>query len=285
MMNIFIDLIPLSFMQGLILSLPAMGIMVSFRLFNTADLTPEGTFTLGAAITGLCLTLQLPLYLTLVCVIIGCGLVGALSRYITHFLKIDPLLSGIIVLTMLFTVYLRVMGTSNLPLFEAPTLFVKDATHPLNYLIAFGCAILPLLGLLGYLHTHHGLIFRAAGENPTLCKHYGFSPLNMGLIAGFVASAFSGVGGSLMAQYQEFADVNMGIGVLVQALASLMLGEVLLGTQTLTRQLLAPILGSIIYQLISAFIISLGLVPTDLKLMTGVLVLSIIGLQHSLKRT
>jgi putative ABC transport system permease protein len=284
MMSIFIDLIPLSFMQGLILSLPAMGIMVSFRLFNTADLTPEGTFTLGAAITGLCLSLHLPLYVTLFSVIIGCGLVGALSRYITHLLKIDPLLSGIIVLTMLFTVYLRVMGTSNLPLFEAPTLFVKDATHPLNYAIALGCVILTMLGLLGYLHTHHGLIFRAAGENPTLCKQYGFSPLKMGLVAGSVASAFSGIGGSLMAQYQEFADVNMGIGVLVQALASLMLGEVILGTHTLIRQLMAPIIGSIIYQLVSAFIISLGLAPTDLKLMTGVLVLSIIGLQQSLRR-
>lgn len=272
-------------MQGLILSLPALGIMVSFRLFNTADLTPEGTFTLGAAITGLCLTLQLPLYLTIVSVILGCGLIGAFSRYITHLLKIDPLLSGIIVLTMLFTVYLRVMSTSNLPLFDASTLFVNDATHPVNYFIAFGFVVLPMLGLFGYLHTHHGLVFQAAGENPTLCRQYGFSPLNMGLIASFLASAFSGIGGSLMAQYQEFADVNMGVGVLVQALAALMLGEVIVGNQTLLRQLVAPIVGSIIYQLVSAFIISLGLAPTDLKLMTGVLVLSIIGLQQSLKRT
>lgn len=284
MLNVFIDLIPLSLMQGLILSLPAMGIMVSFRLFNTADLTPEGTFTLGAAITGLCLTLQLPLYLTLLCVLTGCGFVGTLTRYITHLLKIDPLLSGIIVLTMLFTVYLRVMGTSNLPLFDASTLFLKDRLHFLNYVIALGFVTIPILGLLVYLHTHHGLVFQATGENPTLCKLYGFSPLKMGLIASSLASAFSGIGGSLMAQYQEFADVNMGIGVLVQALASLMLGEVILGTQSLTRQLLAPVVGSIIYQLVSAFIISLGLSPTDLKLMTGVLVLSIIGIQHGLKR-
>jgi putative tryptophan/tyrosine transport system permease protein len=280
MLSIFLELIPLSIMQGLILSLPATGIMISFRLFNTADLTPEGTFTLGAAITGVCLSLQLSLPLTLLYVIIGCGSVGALSRYISHTLNIDPLLSGIIILTMLFTVYLRIMGTSNLPLFDAPNLFIKNADDSLNYVIACAFVIIPLIGLYGYLKTYSGLIFLATGKNPILCKSYGFSPLNFGLIAGGLASIFSGIGGSLMAQYQEFADVNMGIGILVQALASLMIGEVLLPPQSMLRQLIAPIIGSIAYQIISAFIISLGLTPTDLKLMTGVLVLAVIFMRH-----
>lgn len=276
MLSIFLELIPLSIMQGLILSLPATGIMISFRLFNTADLTPEGTFTLGAAITGLCLSLHLPLYVTFVAVIVGCGMIGALSRYISHTLNIDPLLSGIIILTMLFTVYLRIMGTSNLPLFDANSIFFKDETEGFNYLITSAFVVFPLMGLYAYLKTYSGLVFLAAGKNPILCKHYGFSPLTFGLIAGSLASIFSGIGGSLMAQYQEFSDVNMGIGILVQALASLMIGEVLLSPDTLLRQLIAPVIGSIVYQLISAVIISVGLTPTDLKLMTGVLVLSVI---------
>jgi putative ABC transport system permease protein len=280
MLSIFLELIPLSIMQGLILSLPATGIMISFRLFNTADLTPEGTFTLGAAITGLCLSLQLPMYITFVAVIIGCGIIGALSRYISHTLNIDPLLSGIIILTMLFTVYLRIMGTSNLPLFDANSIFFKDGTEGLNYLTTLAFVIFPLIGLYAYLKTYSGLIFLAAGKNPILCKHYGFSPLTFGLIVGCLASIFSGIGGSLMAQHQEFSDVNMGIGILVQALASLMIGEVLLSPHTLVRQLIAPIIGSIVYQLLSAVIISSGLTPTDLKLMTGVLVLSVIFIRQ-----
>lgn len=88
MLSIFLELIPLSIMQGLILSLPATGIMISFRLFNTADLTPEGTFTLGAAITAVCLSMQVSLPLTLLCVIIGCGGIGALSRYISQSLRL-----------------------------------------------------------------------------------------------------------------------------------------------------------------------------------------------------
>jgi|GEM_PF-2312210 putative ABC transport system permease protein len=276
MLNIFIELIPLSIMQGLILSLPATGIMISFRLFSTADLTPEGTFTLGAAITGLCISLHLPLYVTFAAVIIGCGIIGALSRYISHSLNIDPLLSGIIILTMLFTVYLRIMGTSNLPLFDTTTIFFKDGEEGLNYLITSAFVVFPLMGLYTYLKTYSGLVFLAAGKNPTLCKHYGFSPLTFGLISGSLASIFSGIGGSLMTQYQEFSDVNMGIGILVQALASLMVGEVLLSPRTLLRQLFAPAIGSVVYQLISAVIISSGLTPTDLKLMTGVLVLSVI---------
>jgi putative tryptophan/tyrosine transport system permease protein len=280
MLSIFLELIPLSIMQGLILSLPATGIMISFRLFNTADLTPEGTFTLGAAITGLCLSLHLPLYVTFVAVIVGCGMIGALSRYISHTLNIDPLLSGIIILTMLFTVYLRVMGTSNLPLFDENSIYFKDGTEGFNYLITSAFVVFPLMGLYAYLKTYSGLIFLAAGKNPILCKYYGFSPLIFGLVAGCLASIFSGIGGSLMAQYQEFSDVNMGIGILVQALASLMIGEVLLSPHTLLRQLIAPIVGSIVYQLISAVIISVGLTPTDLKLMTGVLVLSVIFIRQ-----
>lgn len=267
-------------MQGLILSLPATGIMISFRLFNTADLTPEGTFTLGAAITGICLSIQLSLPLTFLCVIIGCGLIGVVSRFISHALKIDPLLSGIIILTMLFTVYLRIMGTSNLPLFDTSSIFLKNSDDFINYGIASAFVIVPLIGVYGYLKTYSGLIFLAAGKNPTLCNYYGFSPLKFSLIAGSLASIFSGIGGSLMAQHQEFSDVNMGVGILVQALASLMIGEVLLTPRTMLRQLIAPIVGSIVYQVISALIISLGLAPTDLKLMTGALVLAVIFIQR-----
>lgn len=280
MLSIFLELIPLSIMQGLILSLPATGIMISFRLFNTADLTPEGTFTLGAAITGLCLSLHLSLFLTFLAVLIGCGIVGALSRFISYALNIDPLLSGIILLTMLYTIYLRIMGTSNLPLFDSNSVFFKNGNESLNYLITLIFVIIPLLALYAYLKTYSGLVFLASGKNPTLCKHYGFSPLTFGLVSGSLASMFSGIGGSLMAQYQEFSDVNMGIGILVQALASLMIGEVLLNPNTSLRQLIAPIIGSIVYQLISALIISLGLAPTDLKLMTGALVLAVIFIRQ-----
>lgn len=269
-------------MQGLILSFPTIGVMISFRLFNTADLTLEGTFTLGAAITGACLSLSVPLSLTFLCVGVSCGLVGALSKAISHFLKIDPLLSGIIVLTMLFSIYLRIMGTSNLPLFDSASIFSKSENEYLNYGIAIIWVIFTLSILRGYLGTHAGLVFLAAGKNLILCQNYGFSPLKFGLLAGAIASLCSGIGGSLMAQYQEFSDVNMGLGILVQALASLMIGEVLLGSVTLLRQLIAPVLGSIIYQLMSAFIISLGLSPTDLKFMTGILVLSVIGIRQKL---
>jgi putative ABC transport system permease protein len=283
MLTIFINLIPLSVLQGLILSLPAIGIMISFRLFNTADLTPEGTFTLGAAITGLCLSTHVPIPLTLLLVIVCCGMVGILNPLISRFLKIDSLLSSIIVLTMLFSIYLRVMGTSNLPLFDAESLFLKDSNSVWNYILTGVCVCLVVIIVRGYFKTYSGLVLLAVGKNPQLCHSYGFSPLMFSLSVGAVASICSGIGGSLMAQYQEFADVNMGIGIAIQALASLMIGEVLIGTYTLLRQLMAPVLGSVMYQLIAALIISIGLSPTDLKLMTGILVLMIIAFRRGNK--
>ncbi len=267
-------------MEGLILSLPAMGIMVSFRLFNTPDLTPDGTFTLGACITAVLVSLGAPLPLVFLIVALSCGLVGAFNRFISYSLNIHPLLAGIIVLTMLFSVYFRIMGTSNIALFEYNMLFAKTDEYFGNYAIALAACLMTFTGLHLYFKTNSGLVFRAMGQTPELGKGYGFSHLKFSLLAGTLTSTLTGISGSLMAQSQEFVDVNMGIGILVQALASMMIGEVIIGAHTLFRQLLAPAIGALIYQFIASFIISLGLPSTDLKLMTGVIVITVIGLRR-----
>ena len=260
------------------LRLCRLGVMVPFRLLSLPDLTAEGSFPLGAAVAATLLAGGADIPTADAASLLAGALAGGATALVHLFFNVTSLLAGIIVLTMLFSINIRIMGKPNTSIFDVDTLFTAllgpDGGFPLDQ---FGLLMLVLallcLALYLFLHTEIGLGLRAVGSNQVMARAQGLST-PVYVIGGLaLAGSLSSLGGAVMAQYQSYADVSMGVGVLVIGLASTILGEAIVGRQTLVRQILAPAAGALIYFQIVAMALSLGLKPSDLKLMTGLFVL------------
>ncbi|MFZ9855514.1 MAG: ABC transporter permease [Limisphaerales bacterium] len=279
---------------GLILALLALGVYLSFRIFNFPDITVDGSLTFGAAVTAILLVRQVhPVLATLAG--FGAGfMAGALTGILHTKFKIHGLLSGILVMTALYSVNLHVMGKSNLPLLNEKTL--ATAVEHLAARLRGGeqdigilgwsvglrdlSMLLGTVGLVGavgaslyaFFCTDLGTAMRATGDNPQMIRALGVSVdfiliLGLALSNGLVALA-----GSLLAQYQGFADVQMGIGMVVWGLASVIIGEALVGTQRFGFLITGAVMGSVLFRLLVAIALRWGLNPNDLKLITAVFV-------------
>lgn len=276
MLQSLVELIPTGLLHGAILAFIALGVMIPFKLLNLPDLTAEGAYPLGAVLSA-CLILSNvnPILATLIACLLA-GMLGIATAYIHVRFKTPTLLVGIILSIMVYSLNLRLMGKSNLALFSHTTIFqlIPDNTA---LKIALVCALFAILvvPLLHFFTTEKGLRFRAVGLNPQFAQRQGIS-LNCYLIVGFfIGNALAALAGSLMGQLQGYVDINMGVGIVIHALAALMIGECLIGTQSITRQIMAPFLGALVYQQIQGFALVIGLAPTDLKLLTGAIVLSL----------
>lgn len=273
------DLLLTGVVQGLILALVTYGVMIPFRLLNFADLTAEGAYPLGGAI---CSSLLLMGYPTVVAIAIGAvvaGFMGIATSLVYLRLKVNPLLSGIILSTMVYSVNLRLLGRPNVALFNVAFLFNPDKL--LHNVLIVALVLASCLLLLAYfLKTEHGLLMRAVGLNKAFSKRQGISVANYTMLGLFMGGCFTGLSGGLMVELQQYMDVGMGVGIVIHALAALMLGEVLLGNETLNKQLLAPLVGALVYQQIQGIALSVGLAPSDLKCFTGLLVLLVITIQR-----
>ncbi len=279
-MPILYDLVPPGILHGLILAFIAFGIMIPFRLLNLHDLSAEGAYPLGAVISACLILSGIHAFLATLIATLLAGLVGLGTALIYIRYKTPPLLVSIILSTMLYSVHLRLMGTPNLALFTHNTLF--NLIPDLIFLKISGVIFLFLvLAFLFYqfLNTEIGLRFRAVGLNPLFAQRQGISLKRYLLLGLFLGSALAGASGSLMAQVQGYVDINMGVGMVIHALAALMIGEGLIGNHTLRRQILAPFLGALVYQQIQGLALAIGLQPTDLKLLTGSIVLSLMMLR------
>ncbi len=275
------ELISVGILQGLLLSIVAIGIMIPFKILNFPDLTGEGTYPLGGA---LCATLILagisPLLATVLCCLAG-GIIGVGTAFFHIRFKVNTLLAGIILSIMLYSVNLRIMGKPNLALFEKTTLFTcfSDILFlKIGGLFFLNCLI--LLGLYAFLQTEKGLRLRAVGLNPNFSERQGINPSLYIFLGLFIGNALVSFAGCLMVQNQGYADIGMGIGIVIHALAALLIGESLIGTRTLKQQLLAPLVGALLYQQIQGLALSIGFSPSDLKLITGVIVLFIMGISR-----
>lgn len=275
--NQFVHLVPTGILQALILAIVTMGVMIPFRLLNFADLTSEGAYPLGGAVCAAVLTIGLdPISATLIACFAG-GLIGLCTAYLHLKYKVNTLLAGIILSTMIYSVNLRFMGKPNIHLFNEVTLF-----HFLSDIIYIKIAVLLVLNILiflilyRFLMTQKGLRFRAVGLNSFFAEKIGAS-LSIYILTGlFISNALNGFGGALMVQMQHYADIGMGVGIVIHALAALMIGETILGTDTIRKQLLAPLIGALIYEQIRGIAISLGLPPSDHKFVTGLIVIAAI---------
>ncbi|WP_027214935.1 ABC transporter permease [Burkholderia sp. WSM2232] len=277
LINGFIGLVPVGMMQGLTYALIAVAIMIPFRILNFSDMTGEGAFPFGACVCAKLMMVGFNPVMALLGGALAGFAAGVLTGYIHEKAKINTLLCGILVLSMLYSVNIRVMGQPNSALFAYSSVFswLPDAGGgylPRIVLLSVIDAIIGV-GVLWFLGTQHGLAMRAIGSSPSMAKAQGINVKVYTLVGLGLANLFAALGGAMLAQNQGFADVNMGFGVLVNGLAALLLGEAVIGNRSMLRQVLAPILGSIIYFQLISVVLAIGFQPSDLKLVTALFVL------------
>lgn len=253
-----------------------LGVYLTFRVLNFPDLTVDSGFTLGAAVATRLILLDCDPWVATMAAVLAGSLAGLLTGLLHTQLKIDPLLSGILAMIALYSINLRIMGAANLSLLRMDTVLSNVAslvTRPYAALIlgAVACALVILL-LYHFLRTEVGLAVRATGDNPQMIRSLGVNTNVTKIIGLSLSNALVALSGSLIGQYQSFADIGMGIGMIVVGLASVIIGEVLVRPRTLIQLLLAALVGSIVYRLVIALVLQLGMPATDLKLLTAAIV-------------
>jgi len=275
------NLIVVSLQQAALFGLLSLGLVVSFRVARFPDLTVDGSFGLGAAIAATSIHYFASPWIGTVGAFLGGAVSGLLTGVISIRLKINRLLSGIVVMTMLYTISLRCMQRSNLPLTGSETVLSwTEALRPAEVWITITLGSVAAIAylLVGcLLRTDVGLHMRVSGENPRLITLLGRNVNSFIFFALALSNGLIATSGALTAQHFGFADVNMGIGVLVIGLACVYLGEGLLKTDSIRNLLVATAAGSILYHVIKNLALRIGFAPTDLKLVTAVLVLVALG--------
>jgi putative ABC transport system permease protein len=272
-------------LQGLCFAGIALGIYISMKIFNIPDITTDGSYTLGGAVTAVLLTGQVPGYLILPAVILAGGIAGAITGFIHVKLKINPLLAGILVMTALYAINLTIMGRSNLPLIGTPSIFTAVQVFGdvnLNTLVILLLFVLLTTLLIGYLlKTDFGIAMRATGNSESMIRALGVNTDKMKIIGLALANALTAVSGYLITQLQGFADLNMGIGIVIVGLGSVIIAETLinwLGITGVWISLALVLSGAVIFQLVLAVTLNIGVDANLLKLVTAIFVLIIVSL-------
>lgn len=262
---------------GMIYAILALGVFLSFRTLNMPDLTVDGSVVTGAAISAMiCSNGGNPL-LALGAAFLGGTCAGVITALLNTKLRIQALLAGILVMLGLYSINLKIMGNkSNIALMTEDTIYSKaEEIFPAEYsAIILGAVVLAAVTVVFYLflQTRVGFALRATGDNEDMVRAAGISSDNMKLLGMGLSNGFIGLAGGMLAQYQSFADVTMGTGMVVIGLASVIIGEVIFGTKTLPRRLVAVSLGAILYRVIIAVALSAGMPANDLKLVSAIIV-------------
>ena len=274
--------VPISLEQGLAYALVALGIVISFRILAFPDLTVDGSFALGGAVVARLISEGVPPLYGIVLAVICGFLAGCCTGFLNTRLKINSLLAGILMMTILYSVNLRIMGRSNIQLLTVSTVLTPLENLHVNRfipIIVFFFLVSFIIKFLTdmFFHTQLGFAMRATGDNEQMIRTLGVNTDNMTVLGLGISNAFVALSGCLVAQDQGFSDIGMGIGMIVAGLAAIIIGESLVGKSSVQRMTLAAIVGSIIYKFIIAVGLRLGLAPTDLKLATGVMVILALG--------
>lgn len=265
--------------QGLIFAIVTLGVYISYKILDFPDLSVDGTFPLGAAVAALCLIKGINPFLACFIALIAGGVGGLITGLLHVKLKITNLLSGILVMIALYSINLRIMSKSNVPLFGKTTIF-SGTISPILIIIVFTLIIKVALDL--FLKTKLGFALIAVGDNEQIVTLLGLNKDNIKILGLIISNSFVALSGALMAQYQGFSDVNMGTGTVVMGLASVIIGESIFKNISIMKATTTAILGSILYKAAVAIALRLGLPPTDLKLITAVIVIAFLSLNsHS----
>jgi putative ABC transport system permease protein len=272
-------------LQGLCFSGIALGIYISMKIFNIPDITTDGSYTLGGSVTGVLLLHNQPVYIILPAIILAGATAGALTGIIHTKLKINALLAGILVMTALYSINLSLMGRSNLPLINTASIFTllhlaTDPNQNTFWILLFFVLVITLI--IGYLlKTDFGIAMRATGNSETMIRALGVNTDRMKITGLAIANALTAVSGYLITQFQGFADISMGIGIVIVGLGSVIIAEAFINWFRITSVWLSLVLvigGAVIFQFVLGFALNIGIDATYLKLITAVFVLLIVSL-------
>ena len=264
--------------QGLQWSILALGVFLTFRVLDIADLSVEGSFPLGAAVAATAISQGLGITLAMILATIAGCLAGAVTGFLTTKLRIPALLAGILTMIGLYSINLHVMGKANISLLQDETLFtwLEHITGwsavTVACLIGFVVMAVVVNIIYWFFGTELGTAIRATGFNPQMARAQGINTNVMIVLGLVISNALVALSGAVIAQNNGFADVGMGVGTIVIGLASVIIGEVIIGNSSFKHYLVAVVMGSIIYRLVIALVLELGMPPNDLKLFTAVLV-------------
>lgn len=263
--------------QSFIFAIMVLGVYLSYKILDFPDMTVDGSFPLGGAVASAILIKGENPILALVVATI-CGAIAGLITGMIHVkLKVTNLLAGIIVMTGLYSVNLRIMGKSNIPLFSVKHLFNGNMIPIVTLVILL---ILAKITIDYLLKTKFGFALKALGDNETLVISLGIDEKRLKIYGLMIANSFVALSGAILAQYQGFADVGMGTGTIITGLASIIIGEAIFKKRSFISMSMTVILGTIIYRTIIAMSLKLGMNASDLKLITSILVVGIIFLKE-----
>lgn len=296
-----LDVIASSFTQGTLWAVMAMGTYITFRLLDIADLSAEGVFPLGAAVSASILTMEvspdlipyLP-YIATIAAFVSGALAGLVAGIIHTRLNIPPLLTGILILTGLYSINLNIMGgRPNIALLGQTTIFtpLQDATgwskNMTVAVVTLIVLVLIILLLVMFLHTEVGLALRATGDNEKMSQANGINTNLMKTLGYMIGNGLIGLAGAMIAQNNGFADIGMGTGTIVIGLASIVVAEVIIPNQSLGIRFATIIFGSFVYRLIIDAILNqpfIDVKPTDLRLFQAILLMSVLYLPEFQKQ-
>ncbi|HRE52949.1 MAG TPA: hypothetical protein PK339_16135 [Flavitalea sp.] len=266
----------------------AMGIYITMKVFNIPDITTDGSYTLGAAVAATLLMHHWsPLAVLPVCMLAG-AIAGICTALVHTKLKIDALLAGILVMTGLYSINLIILGRSNIPLINLPVLFNAFTFFENELYNQLFIAVL-IVGILSFLlryllRTDFGIAMRAAGNNPMMTRSLGVNNDVIKIIGLAIANALTALSGFLVSQYQGFTDINMGIGIVITGLGSVLIADSLRAWMNITNiglQIAMVLVGSFLFQMVLAFTLAMGVDPNFLKLFTALFVLLIVALPRA----
>lgn len=264
--------------QGVLWGLMTLGLFITYKILNFADLTVDGSFALGGSVSAILITQGFPPYLSLLIAFFAGSLAGLITGLLHTKLKIPGILAGILTMIALYSVNIRVMGQANIPLLGQETMLTLTSSFGLSKTLGslligsiFSSIVIALL--YWFFGTELGSAIRATGSNEKMVQALGINTESMKMLGLMLSNALVAFSGALVAQSQGYADVGMGTGTIVIGLASIIIGEVIFGKRfSFWYRLMAVVFGSIIYRIIIAIVLQLGMKSTDLKLLTALIV-------------
>lgn len=278
--------------EGFLYGIMALGVYITYKILDFPDLSVDGTFPLGGAVTAVLIVLGVNPFLTLLISFVAGALAGIVTGFIHVRFKVRDLLSGIIVMTALYSINLRIAGKANVSIFTKPSIFTNKLMEELpesfskfSVVIILGIITLVMKLLLDfYLKTKSGFLLRAVGDNQTLVTSLAKDQGKVKIIGLALANGFVALAGCIYTQKNGFFEISMGTGTIVIGLASVIIGTNIFKNLTIVKSTTAVIVGSIIYKACVAGAISLGMEPSDLRLVTSILFLAILIMSHEKKR-
>jgi len=265
-----VDVVINALEQGLLFALVAMGVYITYKILDFPDLSVDGTFPLGASISAALLINGVNPWISILIATIGGAIAGSITGFLHVKRKISNLMSGILVMMGLYSVNLRIMGKSNIPLFNTNYIFKSTAVNSIFIILAIVVVVKIILDL--FLKTKAGFLLTAVGDNEQVVSSLGVNKNLVKVLGLAISNGLVALAGALTAQHQGFADVTMGTGIVVMGLAAVIIGVSIFGKISFIKATTLSIFGAIIYKLVIAIALWMKLNPNDLKILTAVLV-------------